>query len=160
MKKSSQITDIGTPQFDKVSADIASEKRYSLIDIGVLWWSYAEVNRKEPREVEYLQRLAKINEIKIGENENKPSQSATSVIKGLELFMPLANLIDIEKEIQRLDKQIQDMKGRLSAVNNKLKNKNFVSRAPKDVIKHEKEKQKNYEFDLSKLEKNMDALQA
>ena len=95
----------------------------------------------------------------MGENETKPPQSATAVIKGLELFVPLSGLIDINKEIQRLDKQIQDMKGRLSSVNNKLKNKKFVDRAPEDVIIHERIKQKNYKSDLSKLEKNIKTLQ-
>ena len=108
----------------------------------------------------YLQRLAKLDEILMGEDVNKPPQSATAVIKGLELFVPLSGLIDINKEIQRLDKQIQDMKGRLSSVNNKLNNKNFVDRAPKNVLNHEQNKQKNYKIDLLKLEKNIEALQA
>ena len=63
------------------------------------------------------------------------------------------------KEIKRLEKQIQDMNGRLSAVNRKLKNKNFVDRAPKNVITHERQKQKNYKVDLFKLQQNLESLQ-
>ena len=107
----------------------------------------------------YLQRLAKLEKIKMGEKEKKPHKSATAVIKGLELFVPLAGLIDINKEIERLEKQIQDKKGRLSAVDRKLENKNFVERAPENVINHEREKQLNYKTDLKKLEKNLESLQ-
>ena len=77
----------------------------------------------------------------------------------MELFVPLAGLIDINKEIGRLENQIQDMNGRLAAVNRKLENKNFVERAPENIINHEKEKKHNYENDLSKLQQNLDSLQ-
>ena len=95
----------------------------------------------------------------MGEKQTKPPKSATAVIKGLELFVPLAGLIDINKEIERLEKQIEDMNGRLKSVNNKLQNKNFIDRAPKNVINHERNKQKNYETDLAKLQNNLQSLQ-
>jgi valyl-tRNA synthetase len=114
---------------------------------------------KLEKNIIYLQKLAKLNEIKIGANEQKPPQSSTAVIQGLELFLPLADLIDVSKEIGRLEKQIEDLNGRLSSVNNKLKNENFVDRAPKNIIDHERQKQKNYKNDLLKLQKNMASLQ-
>jgi valyl-tRNA synthetase len=106
----------------------------------------------------YLQRLAKLNDIRFGENIAKPPQSATAVVKGLEIFVPLAGLIDINKEIERLEKQIQDMEGRLNAVSRKLDNQNFVERAPEDVITHERNKMQNYQADLSKLLQNLESL--
>ncbi|SVD01452.1 uncharacterized protein METZ01_LOCUS354306, partial [marine metagenome] len=51
---------------------------------------------------DYLRRLAKLDEIQLGKEQKKPPKSATAVIKGLELFVPLAGLIDINKEIGRL----------------------------------------------------------
>ena len=77
----------------------------------------------------------------------------------MELFVPLAGLIDLSKEIDRLERQIQNMKGRLSAVSRKLENKNFVERAPENVINHERDKMQKYESDLSKLQQNLEALQ-
>ena len=107
----------------------------------------------------YLQRLAKLNDIQFGENIAKPPQSATAVVKGLEIFVPLAGLIDINKEVERLEKQIQDMEGRLNAVSRKLDNTNFVERAPEDVITHERNKMQNYQDDLTKLQENLNSLQ-
>jgi valyl-tRNA synthetase len=106
----------------------------------------------------YLHRLAKLGKIKMGENEEKPPQSATAVVRGLELFVPLSGLIDINKEIERLEKQIKDMHGRLTAIGRKLGNKNFVERAPENIISHELNKQQNYEIDLSKLKQNLKSL--
>ena len=77
----------------------------------------------------------------------------------LEIFIPLKGLIDIDKEIDRLEKQIHDMKCRLNAVTKKLENKNFVQRAPKNIISHEKDKMQKYESDLSKLQQNLESLQ-
>jgi len=107
----------------------------------------------------YLKRLAKLGDIKSGEKAEKPAQSATAVVEGLELFIPLAGLIDLNKEIDRLERQILDMEGRLSAVSRKLENKNFVERAPENVITHERDKMQKYASDLSKLQQNLEALQ-
>ena len=107
----------------------------------------------------YLKHLAKIDEIESGETVEKPAQSATAVVHGLELFVPLAGLININKEVDRLKKQIQDMEGRLKAVTQKLENKNFVKRAPKNVISHERDKMQKYESDLFKLQQNIETLQ-
>jgi valyl-tRNA synthetase len=107
----------------------------------------------------YIQRLAKLDAIHYGEKTEKPAQSATAVVKGLELFVPLAGLIDISKEVERLEKQIQDMEGRLNAVSRKLDNANFVERAPKNVISHERNKMQNYQADLIKLQENLNSLQ-
>ncbi|MBC8256017.1 MAG: valine--tRNA ligase [Candidatus Marinimicrobia bacterium] len=106
----------------------------------------------------YLQGMAKLNNIQFGENIAKPPQSATAVVKGLEIFVPLSGLIDISKEVERLEKQIQDMEGRLNAVSRKLDNKNFVERAPENVITHERNKLQNYQSDLSKLQQNLESL--
>ena len=107
----------------------------------------------------YLKRLAKIDEINSGESAEKPAQSATAIVQGLELFVPLVGLIDLSKEIDRLEKQILDMEGRLNAVTKKLGNKNFVERAPEDVINHERNKMQKYESDLAKLQQNLESLQ-
>ena len=108
---------------------------------------------------EYLLQMVKVTSISSGVNIDKPSQSAAAVINSLELFIPLAGLIDIEKEQDRLKNQIEDMKGRLNSVNSKLNNKNFVSRAPENVVQNEQSKQKRYMSSLEKLNKNLQSLE-
>ena len=105
-----------------------------------------------------LERLVKIDKVESGENINKPAQSATGVTQNLEFFIPLKGLINIDKEIERLQKQVNDMQGRLRAVNQKLNNENFVNRAPKDVVEHEQKKQSDYQNNLEKLLENLNSL--
>ena len=84
---------------------------------------------------------------------------------GLPLLLALGKIgfsvtgIDIDKEKDRLNNQIIDMKGRLNAVNKKLDNDNFIKRAPKDVILNEQEKQQRYISSLNKLKNNLQSLE-
>ena len=105
-----------------------------------------------------LARLTKTIKIEAGENIKKPLQSATAIFKNVEIFIPLKGLIDLNIEINRLEKQIDDMHGRLKAIYKKLENKNFIDRAPKAVVENEQRKKHDYESQLKKLEHNMDSL--
>ena len=107
-----------------------------------------------------LERLVKIEKVESGENIDKPAQSATGVSQNLEFFIPLQGLIDINKEIERLEKQVNDMQGRLRAVNKKLNNESFVKRAPKNVVEHEQKKQSDYQNSLNKLLENLNSLKS
>lgn len=108
----------------------------------------------------YLDRLAKIETITCGMELKKPAQSATGVVRQMEFFIPLEGLINIDQEIARLEKQIFDYEGRLNAVNRKLDNENFVSRAPEKVVVNEKRKQNEYQQSLAKLRENLFSIQA
>jgi len=106
----------------------------------------------------YFQSLTKIKSILFGQEINKPKQCSTAVVNDVEIFLPLAGLIDIDKEINRLKSNIEDMKGRMNSVKKKLDNKNFINRAPEDIVKHEKEKFSNYKNDYDKLVANLESL--
>ena len=102
--------------------------------------------------------MLKIEKLEVGDNILKPAQSATAVVENLEIFVPLKGLIDIEQEIKRLEKQVSDMQGRLNAVSKKLENKNFVDRAPSEIIAHERTKFEDYKQQLDKLKENLKSL--
>ena len=108
--------------------------------------------------MELMNRIIKLEKLIVGEDLKKPDQAATAVIDTMEIFIPLKGLIDINKEISRLEKQVLDMNGRLSAVSKKLENKNFIDRAPKDIIAHEQKKQIDYNEQLQKLQDNLNSL--
>ena len=106
----------------------------------------------------YIIRLSKINEIIIDSNAKKPAQSASLVVDSIEVYIPLKGIINIDKEIERLAKQLEAYKGRLKGVDKKLSNENFVKRAPSEIIANEKAKQKKYNLILIKLEENIISL--
>ncbi len=106
----------------------------------------------------YIIRLSKINEIIIDPKAKKPAQSASLVVDSIEVYIPLKGIINLEKEIERLAKQLEAYRGRLKNVDKKLNNENFVKRAPIEIISNEKAKQKKYKLILIKIEENIDSL--
>jgi valyl-tRNA synthetase len=107
----------------------------------------------------YLQRLARVTSVSyLSAQGARPKFAASAVVQGEELFIPLEGIIDIDVEKTRLKKEIDRITGVLTGIRNKLSNDSFVSRAPKDVVEKEKEKQSSFETNLEKLQKSYDAL--
>ncbi|MGA9408536.1 MAG: valine--tRNA ligase, partial [Bacteroidota bacterium] len=105
-----------------------------------------------------LERMAKIHSLSLGTNLPKPGFSASSVVQGQEVFIPLQGLIDIEVERSRLVKEISRLEGQLKAVRAKLENPNFAGKAPADVIQKEKYKQENFQHTIDKLNASLEQL--
>ncbi len=110
------------------------------------------------RNKKYFESLTKIKSISYGDNISKPDLCSTAVINDVELFLPLAGLIDIEKEINRLKSNIKDIEARMNSVKKKLDNENFVKRAPENIVKHEQKKYINYKNNYDKLVENLNSL--
>jgi valyl-tRNA synthetase len=106
----------------------------------------------------YLQRLGRVASVRFLANGARPKLSASAVVQGEELFVPLEGLIDIEVEKVRLKKEIDRIAGLLNGIRSKLGNESFVAKAPKEVVEKEKEKQLTFETNLEKLRKNYEAL--
>ncbi len=70
--------------------------------------------------------------------------AVSAVIHQANIYMPFAELVDLDKEIGRLKKEEERLSKELARVDGMLNNEKFVSRAPKDKIDHEKEKQAKY----------------
>ena len=93
------------------------------------------------------------------EGGNKPPNSATSVVDGMEIFIPLEGLIDFDLERNRLQKRIDEIESHLKVVNQKLRNKDFLERAPENVVKSEKEKRAEMSEELNKMLSNFEMIQ-
>ena len=75
-----------------------------------------------------------------------------------DFYFGLSGLINIDHEVERLEKQITDFNGRLNSVNGKLNNDNFVAKAPDSVVANEKRKQAEYMDNIQKLKENLKSL--
>ena len=106
----------------------------------------------------YFKNLIKVSNISCFEKGDKPDRSSTVVINDVEIFIPLANLINLDKEIIRLKDKIADYEGRMKSVRKKIDNENFVKRAPKEIVEHEKKKYLYYENNFNKLKENLNNL--
>ncbi|MCJ0930720.1 valine--tRNA ligase [Virgibacillus halodenitrificans] len=93
---------------------------------------------------EYLQRFCNPSELVIATNVEAPEKAMSAVITGAELFLPLEDLIDFDKEIERLEKELTKWTKEVERVQKKLSNKGFVSKAPEAVVEEERQKEKDY----------------
>ena len=108
---------------------------------------------------QYFATLANITEIKIVHDKTQVGEdTASSVIEGTEIYLPLADLIDFEKEIERLEKEKARLKGELDRVTGKLKNVKFMSKAPESVVNEEKEKMAKYQSMMGKVVERLEHL--
>ncbi len=105
-----------------------------------------------------LKSLVNINNMIFGEDIDKPEQSSTAVIDGVELFIPLGGLVNIDKEKFRMEKRIMDINRLLKIINGKLLNENFMKRAPNNVIMKEKLNLEKLTQELDKINSNLEML--
>jgi len=105
---------------------------------------------KEGRE--YIENLARIKELTIGGDDiERPDKVSTSIVKEIEVILPLEGMIDLDKEIERMKKEIEDMEFEIKRAEGKLNNEGFVNNAPADLVESEKEKLKEYKEKKEKL---------
>jgi valyl-tRNA synthetase len=92
---------------------------------------------------EFIKSLAKVNKFTLVETiKDKPEQSATGVIHDVQFFIPLKGLIDIDKEIERLKKEDQNIAQELARLDKLLMNKNFVDKADPIAVEKQRVRQK------------------
>ncbi len=89
----------------------------------------------------------------------KPGSSINVIIKGITSYIPAQGLIDIEKERSRLKDQRAEVDKFISMSENKLSNKNFVSKAPKSVVEGVRETLKSNQELLKRIEENLESIQ-
>ena len=83
----------------------------------------------------YIHRMAKVDEITYAnENDSLPPKSATAVVSGSKLIVPLADLIDLDAEIARQNKKMGKLTAEKNSLEGRMKNEKFVANAPKELI--------------------------
>ncbi|MGD9677350.1 MAG: valine--tRNA ligase [Vulcanibacillus sp.] len=92
----------------------------------------------------YITRFCNPEDLLISLEINPPDKAISAVLTGAVVYLPLAGLIDIEQEINRLNKELETLNYEVERIQNKLSNKSFVEKAPEKVIEVEKEKEKDY----------------
>lgn len=105
---------------------------------------------------DYLAVLAAAQPMTIWkDDQNKPQNAMTAVVDGIQIYMPMAGLIDVVKETARLTKEKANLAKEINRLSKKLNNKAFLTKAPVQVVKKEKEKQKGYEDKQKAVEERL-----
>ena len=104
----------------------------------------------------YIKDLANITDIEfVTDKSGVPEEVMSAVINGVEIFIPLDDLVDFNAEFDRLTKEKKKLEGEVARVKGKLSNQGFLAKAPEKVVNEEKEKQAKYEDMLAKVEERL-----
>jgi valyl-tRNA synthetase len=114
----------------------------------------SEIEKRIQRDRSFIRSLAKVNEIRIGEEVKKGAYNAFAVVRDVEIFVPM-DRSRIEEEGKRLQKEILKIEKEIAFVNKKLSNEEFLTKARTEVVSQEKEKVLQYQSIQNKLEESL-----
>ncbi len=110
--------------------------------------------------VAHVRALAGVGDAEIVECAEKPEASATGVFGDNQVHVLLKGLLDFEEEKKRLRKAIQKIEKEMTLYNNKLANQGFVQKAPPEVVDEVRERVRNMELRLARLNENLGFFEA
>jgi len=113
-----------------------------------------EIGKRLERNRSFIQNLAKVNEIRMGQEIERTAYNAFAVVRDVEIFVPM-DRSRMEEETKRLQKEILKIEKEIAFVNKKLSNVQFLSKAPRDLVDEMKEKAMQYQSIQSKLEESL-----
>ena len=116
-----------------------------------------EVNASEEC-AEYIRHLAGLEKLFVDRNVKKPAHSATGILEGFNIFVSLEGIIDIGSEKIRLSKRLEVLSRDLEFTAKKLKDENFINKAPEEVVALEKERYENIKGQINRSEEMLQGL--
>ena len=109
--------------------------------------------------VSYIKKLAYASEVTVTNDAPASTDGMVSVVTdNARMFMPMAELVDLEKERARIQKELANAEKQLAGQNAKLANENFVTRAPEAVVNVEREKKAKLEALIENLKISLEHL--
>jgi len=119
----------------------------------------AKVAARLAEEQAVLERLGRCERVQVGADAAKPPESATQVLPGVEVYVPLSGLMDLAAERKRLTKERDELRGHIERLTVKLANEGFVAKAPAAVIEAERARLAEMQGRLTTLERNVAELE-
>ena len=107
----------------------------------------------------YLRSLARVGNAEFRSTGAAPQGAATAVVGGLEIYLPLDDLINLDEERARLAKEVAKMEDEIARVQKKLSNGDFVAKAKEEVIQKEREKAAQFDEKLRTLRSSLAKIQ-
>ncbi len=99
----------------------------------------------------YITTLARLDPIHVHDVFEPDFPAGRSVVKGTQVFIPLAGILDVGVEKKRLEKELARLEGLLAKTEAKLSNPEFLKRAPQDVVRREEEKKGSFLEEIEKV---------
>ncbi len=102
-------------------------------------------------EASLIRRLARVEKLEFQLQGSRPGGAAMRLAAGVEVYLPLAGLIDLDEELSRLNRSISKEEKKLAQTQRKLGNAGFLAKAPEAVVQKERSRAAEMELNLSKL---------
>jgi len=107
----------------------------------------------------FFEKLAGASEIEIKADKTALPENTVSVVTAnAEILLPMDELVDKEKEIERLTKEKTRLEGEIKRVEGKLSNKGFTDKAPAAVVEEERQKGEKYKAMLEKVLESLEKM--
>ena len=106
-----------------------------------------------------IERLARLEQVSLLDGP-VPKGAVQTVVDEATLIMPLANVIDLAGERNRLSRELEKLESQIAQIDKKLANENFVSRAPEHVVEEQRERRQEVEQTLERLREALQRLEA
>ena len=106
-----------------------------------------------------IKSLTRTGEITAMQEGDRPKGAASYIYQDVEIFVPIAGLVDVAKELEKLGKEQGKVETQLEKVTGKLANEKFLAKAPADIIAKDKGKQEMLTAKLEKIQENVARLQ-
>ena len=107
---------------------------------------------------DYVKNFLHPKELTISTLIAAPKLAKTAVISGAQVFIPLADLVNVDDEIKRMEKEEKNLQAEVDRSTKKLGNQGFVAHAPEEVIAKEKAKKADYESQLESVRQRIEEL--
>ena len=117
----------------------------------ILGNTVADDSARVTRHKQALAKLAKVASITIAKSGEEQPPTLSALAGTIEVMVPMAGVIDVDKELARLDKELDRLTAERGRLAGKLSNDNFVARAPADVVDKERAKLADIETSISSI---------
>ena len=98
---------------------------------------------------DYVENFLHPKELTVASEVEAPKLAKTAVIPGAQIFVPLTELVNVDDELEKMEKEEKRLEDEVARCEKKLANKGFVDHAPEAVVNKEKEKKADYESQLA-----------
>ena len=103
----------------------------------------------------YISELSRLKNLSVTRNGKEPKMAATAVVEDIEIFVLLEGVIDIQEERNRLGRELEKINSDIATLNKRLSNRDFINRAPKDVVEKDREKYQSLTVIAEKIQQNL-----
>lgn len=127
-----------------------------------LWLKPSSQHKEQilQQNLQVLERFCGTEDLQMGMQLTQPEKAMSAIVSGAEIYLPLQGLINIEQELQRLEKERVTLDKEVERIEKKLNNQGFMAKAPAKVIGEEKAKLADYEEKRVKVLARISELQS